>query len=89
MGKIIVLFSRFRTKKSEQDCYNQMINVQARSGVVELLKTEDLRKLVNFKKNPEKLGIDGKPQSATQKPNFDSCSAKHSTGTFKRNTYFT
>lgn len=51
--------------------------MQARSGVVERLKTEDLRKLVSFKENPEKLGIDGKPQSATQKPNFNSCSAKH------------
>lgn len=40
----------FTTKKSEQDCYNQKFNVQATSEVVERLKTEDLRKLGNFKK---------------------------------------
>lgn len=44
----------------ELDYYHQRVNVQVISQVAESFKTEDIRKLVNFKKIPKKLEIKAK-----------------------------
>ena len=43
----------------------------------ERLKTQNFRKLGNFKKIPEKHGADGMCPAHHQKPNFNSCARKH------------
>ena len=50
----------FTTSKSELHYYHQRVNVQVASRVLERRKTQDLRKLRNFKKISEKLGTDSK-----------------------------
>ena len=48
------------------------MNVWVVSRVDKRLKTWDLRKLGNFKKIAEKLGIDGKSLAVCREPNFES-----------------
>ena len=50
----------FAKSETELDYYHQRVNVQVTSQVAESFKTEDIRKLVNFKKIPKKLEIKAK-----------------------------
>ena len=52
------------------------MNGRVASRVVKGLKTYNITKLENFKKVTENLGIDGKSEGGTQKPNFDNCCEK-------------
>ena len=49
----------FTTSETGLDYYHQKVSVRVASRVAERLNTQDLRKLGNFKKIPEKLGFDG------------------------------
>ena len=49
----------FTTNETEVDYYHQKVNVRVASRIAEQVKTQDLRKSVNFKKIPETLGFDG------------------------------
>ena len=60
----------FTISKTELDYYHQRWNVRVASQVVERLKTEDLRKLGNFKKIPEMLGFDGEYPATHPKGKF-------------------
>ena len=51
--------SVFTTSETKVDYYHQKVNVRVMSQVAERFKTQDLKKLVNFKKIPEILGFDG------------------------------
>ena len=60
-SRFLHLFAQFpfNTSEYELDHYHQKVNAQVALWVVELLKTEDLIKLGNFKKIPEMIGFDG------------------------------
>ena len=51
----------------ELDYYHHRVNVGVASRVAEQLKTQNLRKLGNFKKNTEMIGFDGKYPAAHPK----------------------
>ena len=55
----------------ELNYYHHRVNVRVAEQVAERLKTQDLRKLCNLKKNPEMLEFDGEYLAAPQKPKFD------------------
>ena len=50
--------------------YHQKVNVRFASRVAEKLKTQDLRKLGNFKRISEKLGIGGKSLGGQTKAKY-------------------
>ena len=56
----------FTTSETELD-YHQKVNVRVSSRVTEQIKTQDLRKLRNFKKTPETLGSEGDYSVGTPK----------------------
>ena len=60
----------FTTSEKELDYYHQKVNVRIASGVAERLKTQDFRKLGNFKKITEMLGFDGQYTAVHPKANF-------------------
>ena len=67
------------------------MNVRVASRVAERLKTEDLRKLGNFKEIPEMLGFDGEYTNVHPKAKFNVFGKKLqkiSCKTFHRKTYF-
>ena len=51
----------------ELDYYHHRVNVGVASRVAERLKTQNLRKLGNFKKNTEMFGFDGEYPAAQPK----------------------
>ena len=60
----------FTTSETELDYYHQKVNVRGDSRGAERLKTQDLKKLVNFKKIPEILGFDGEYPAVQPKAKF-------------------
>ena len=55
----LLLLFLFTTRETELLYYHQKVNVWVASQVAEQLKTQDLKKLGNFKKISEMLGLDG------------------------------
>ena len=92
--RLFLALARFPFATSESElCYcDQKVYVRAVSCAAKQLKAQGLRKLGNFNKIPEKIGIDGKSQPVTQQPDFNSCDRKLGNiccNKFQRNTYFT
>ena len=50
--------------------YHQKVSARVASRVAEQPKTQDLRKLKNFKKTPEMLGFDGEYPAVKPKAKF-------------------
>ena len=61
----------FTLSEIEQDYYHQKVNVRVASRVAERLKYQGLRKLGNFKKDPETVGFDYDYPACHPKTNFD------------------
>ena len=58
------------TNETELDYYHHRVNVRVASRVAERLKSQDLRKLGNFRKIHEMLGFNGEYPAAYPKAKF-------------------
>ena len=81
----------FTTSETELDYYHWNVNIRVASRAAERRKAQDVRKLWNFKKIPEILGLMASTQPSTLMPNFDVFGKqlqKINCKTFHRKTYF-
>ena len=67
----------FTTTETELDYYHQKVNVPVTSRVAKRLKTNDLIKLIDFKKVPKMLGSDGEYPAGHPKTTFWRSSVKN------------
>ena len=81
----------FSTSETELDYYHWNVNIRVASRAAERRKAQDVRKLWNFKKIPEILGLMASTQPSILMPNFDVFGKqlqKINCKTFHRKTYF-